>query len=332
MMINDHPGARAVDAEPIPTLWAITSYFNPMRYVRRPLNYRIFRSKLRVPLVTVELARERSGFQLAPGDADILLQVTGEDLLWQKERLLNLALAALPRECREVAWLDCDIVIDGDGWASRVRDALAGVPLLQPFARFYDLPPDADPDLPDLGLAQRTGASFARRLAEAGSATEVLRTSANDPHRDYKLGLAWAARRALLDDHGLYDACILGGGDRALLFAALGRFDLQDKLHMNERQTAHYLAWARPFFEAVRGVVGHVDATVLHLWHGDRTGRKYRARHAEFARFAFDPFSDIALDEQGCWRWTTKNEEMRAYLRNYFEARREDGESAMSNE
>ena len=37
-------------------LWAITSYFNPVGYQRRLENYRIFRQRLTVPLVTVELS------------------------------------------------------------------------------------------------------------------------------------------------------------------------------------------------------------------------------------------------------------------------------------
>jgi hypothetical protein len=37
-------------------LWAVTSYFNPMKYQRRRANYRLFRERLGVPLLTVELA------------------------------------------------------------------------------------------------------------------------------------------------------------------------------------------------------------------------------------------------------------------------------------
>ena len=36
-------------------LWAITCYFNPIGHRRRLSNYRVFRRRLNVPLVTVEL-------------------------------------------------------------------------------------------------------------------------------------------------------------------------------------------------------------------------------------------------------------------------------------
>ena len=45
-------------------LWAITCYFNPVGYRRRLENYRMFRQRLKVPLVAVELSFDEK-FQLA---------------------------------------------------------------------------------------------------------------------------------------------------------------------------------------------------------------------------------------------------------------------------
>jgi hypothetical protein len=83
-------------------LWPITSYFNPIGYRRRLSNFRAFRERLNVPLVAVELTYG-SDFELQEQDADILIQLRGGTVLWQKERLLNLALQALPTHCRKVA-------------------------------------------------------------------------------------------------------------------------------------------------------------------------------------------------------------------------------------
>ena len=82
-------------------LWAITSYFNPAGYRRRLANFRAFRARLSVPLVAVELAYGPE-FELKAGDADILVQIRGRDVMWQKERLLNLALRSLPDSCANV--------------------------------------------------------------------------------------------------------------------------------------------------------------------------------------------------------------------------------------
>ena len=313
-------------AEGSSTLWAITSYFNPVGYARRLANYREFRRRLKVPLVTVELARDRATLQLRPDDADRLVQLTGEDRLWQKERLLNVALRALPPDCGEVAWLDCDVVLDAEDWPRRVGDALSRFTLVQPFAGFREVPPHAGAWEPPAGAAWKGGDAFGRRLADGVPIDELFRRGVGHRlARGHAVGFAWAARRGLLERHGLYDGCILGSGDKAIAIAALGRFDLLDRLEMNARQTAHFRSWAEPFFADVRGDIGYADATLFHLWHGELKLRRYRRRHEEFKRFGFDPAVDIAIDAQGAWRWTTANSEMRAYVANYFDARNEDG-------
>jgi hypothetical protein len=104
-------------------LWGITSFFNPAGFDSRRANYRTFRSRLNVPLLTVELSFA-DGFELQPTDAEILLQISGGDVMWQKERLLNLALAALPPDCDLVAWLDCDVIFGSSDWPERARQQL----------------------------------------------------------------------------------------------------------------------------------------------------------------------------------------------------------------
>src|SRR5690349_10101249 len=94
------PLGSDVSSVPRSRLWAITSYFNPLDYRRRRQNYRAFRERLPLPLLTVELAYRSP--ELAAGDADLLVQLRGRDVMWQKERLLNIAVARLPPECDRV--------------------------------------------------------------------------------------------------------------------------------------------------------------------------------------------------------------------------------------
>jgi hypothetical protein len=252
--------------------------------------------------------------------------VTGEDGLWQKERLLNLALRALPAGCDRVAWLDCDVVIASSDWAPRVHAALDRFPLVQAFRRFHELDAAAPTDDLSPAIAIGGGESFAHRPA-CGETVEQLFSPGrgNRIQREMTVGLAWAAHRALLDRHGFYDACVVGGGDKAIISAALGRYESMSSLDANERQMGHDLRWARPFFSDVRGRIGSVDAEVYHLWHGDLSFRKHRARHRQFARFSFDPFVDIALDARGGWRWNSDKPEMHTYVSEYLASRREDG-------
>ena len=164
-------------------------------------------------------------------------------------------------------------------------------------------------------------------VAEGVAAADLL-VSAAGRRRRASNGLAWASRRDVLDVHGLYDGCILGSGDRAILCAALGAFEQCTRaLRMNGRQEQHYLAWARPYFDTVRGRIGYIPGRVLHLWHGEVADRRFGMRDQGLEAFGFDPFSDIALDAHDCWRWSSDKKDMHAFIRRYFETRDEDGPS-----
>ena len=308
-------------------LWAITSYFNPMRYRRRLANYRTFRENLKVPLLTVELSfGGEEEFDLQEGEADILIQLRGRDVLWQKERLLNVGLGALPSECTKVVWLACDVIFSEDGWAEEVSGLLDEFVLVQPFSRVHHLPADLA-----LGEAWPEAAEFSQASTASAVAlgmstrTSLIRAHERKPGTCVN-GFAWAARRELLDEHGFYDACIVGGGDRAMAAAAYGIFDEMMWLQsMNERQEKYYLAWAKPYFESVGGAVSVADYNLFHLWHGEMRDRRYGERHEGLGRFQFDPYEDIAIDENGSWRWASDKPQMHHYVREYFASRREDG-------
>jgi hypothetical protein len=308
----------------VSTLWAITAYFNPARYARRLANYRVFREHLAVPLVAVELAFE-DDFQLAGGDAEILIQLRSGDLMWQKERLLNLALEALPPRCRNVAWLDCDVVFGSDDWAARAERRLEEVPLLQPFRQARYLteeatagtfhPEDARSDRLSIACLSASGVPVTNWLNVPGGRRPLP-----------AVGLAWAARRAVLERHPFYDACIIGGGDRAMIAAADGTpREFAESRHMRGSFLVHYLRWASSFRTEGVDANRFIDGEVFHLWHGTTRNRAYTDRHEGLSRFAFDPLRDIAMSENGTWRWSSDKPEMHAYVRDYLLSRREDG-------
>jgi len=306
-------------------LWAITSYFNPVGYASRLHNYRIFRANLAPPLAAVELSLNGQ-FELRRDDAEIVVQIAGGDVLWQKERLLNVALGRLPADCDQVAWLDCDVIFAAQDWAERADHALREFHLIQLFRERCNLSRGARASSEDNSACDSISESVAYKFAIGKAQADDFRQSDAPLARNSTTGLAWAARRDLLEVHGLYDACILGSGDRAILCAAMGIFDYGvDAVGMRGRQIEHYLVWAEPFSRAVGGRVSFVDGRVLHLWHGDLKNRRYALRHEALGRFGFDPFTDIVLDPSGCWRWNGSKAEMHEYVRSYFESRKEDG-------
>ncbi|MEJ2237507.1 MAG: hypothetical protein P8X82_04355 [Gemmatimonadales bacterium] len=304
-------------------MWAITSYFNPASYRRKYENYLAFRRALEVPLVAVELVYGTDP-ELSENDAEILIQISGRDVLWQKERLLNVALEAVPSSATSVAWLDCDVLFERPDWAALTDESLKHHVLVQPFSEVFEMPMGGDSRTSayDRKMAVHCGTAIAKRLGEDLSGTSIFELGPSIRSS----GLAWAARREVLDTVGFYDSCILGGGDRALVAAAVGDFDSPAQhWQWNPRQVAHFREWAECFFTAVQGRIGFVEGPLIHLWHGDPEERRYRQRLLDLAAFDFDPFIDIAIGEGGCWRWNTPKEELRSYAARYFEERREDG-------
>ncbi|MGK7943573.1 MAG: hypothetical protein AB4058_03810 [Microcystaceae cyanobacterium] len=97
---------------------AVTSYFNPLKYRSRKRNYLFFKNQLSIPLLTVEWS-PNGQFDLTEKDADFLIQLSSGDLMWQKERLLNLAFSQVPDHFKYVAWLDSDIVFLDQDWVKK---------------------------------------------------------------------------------------------------------------------------------------------------------------------------------------------------------------------
>jgi hypothetical protein len=306
-------------------LWAITAFYNPARYWTRRNNYQVFRKRLELPLLTVELSFDGQ-FELAPDDAEILILKADGDVMWQKERLLNIALDNLPPECQAVVWLDCDVIFQQVDWANQVCHLLEKFPLLQPYSVVHQLPRGISPEQ---WVAKPTGfarPSVAWLISQGMPVAECLGNPAAQYPAIRTPGHAWAARRDLLEQHRFYDACIIGGGDTVFACAAYGMAEALPKLHAdNQLVFQHYLSWTGPFFESVQGQVSLIEGDLLHLWHGEVNDRRVRQRHHDMATFQFDPAMDIALTENDCWRWNSPKWTMHEYVANYFFARNEDG-------
>ena len=70
-----------------------------------------------------------------PAGPDVI-QVRGPDVLWQKERLLNIAVSRLPARARKVAWLDGDLLFADPDWAGETARLLDDEP--EVFAQYWE--------------------------------------------------------------------------------------------------------------------------------------------------------------------------------------------------
>ncbi len=316
-------------------MWGITTYFNPARYASRLANYRAFRAASAaqgLPMVTVEMTVDGQPGLEAGVDAEILVTKKSSEVLWHKERLLNAALEALPPECEYVCWIDADVVFERNDWVAASIAALQDNVVIQPFANVIKLPQGRTPaEFPSTRIGLLGGGrSRIRRGKQNGQYTPSFASRLKSPIRRYSgtTGFAWCAQRGVLDRHGFYDRCIVGGGDREIALACvLPTAKVPDKLWRihNAGLRADIAPWHDAFFADVNGRLGGIDGAIHHLWHGDPANRSYEVRHEILEKYAFDPQADLVSDENGCWKWAPGREALADAIKGYLTSRKEDG-------
>lgn len=320
---------------------AVCAYFNPLGLRSRRENFRRFHAGLAqagVPLLVVELAFDDAPHQL--DEANDVIRVRSQDVMWHKERLLNLGIAELLRRgYRKIAWLDADIAFDEpEHWPWFVAAELERATLCQVFEHALALQ-ERGPPVP--------GTSAVAYLAEVGEATLQL---AMPPSRRRPLGqplglsgYGWGARAELLREVSLYDAGVVGGGDKMLFLAAAKRREERWRevleatvrapfqrcqrcgtLPRSEAYEQHFKDWAERWRKAIGGRLSFAANDLRTFFHGDWNRRSYLNRREILLRHLYDPLTDIAVDEDGCWRWASDKPELHREVRGYFAARDED--------
>ncbi|QEH38554.1 hypothetical protein OJF2_71570 [Aquisphaera giovannonii] len=298
----------------------ITTYFNPVGYRTRRENYRLFVESLEaqgVPLLTVELAFDDDPFEL-PASSSVL-HLRGRSRLWMKERLINAAVSRLPDRCTACAWLDCDLLFGDAGWLPMLAERLEDADIVQLFGRVVHLPPG------HRRYAGRSLGDDVGLVAQAAGAPDWLARRRAGELPFAVPGFAWAARRSLLSDAGLYDRSILGNGDSILADCL---YDSTGLYHYSSMATAAMTedadAWCRRVRQGRAPRIDHLPIDVYHLWHGSFEDRRYCARDEILLRHDFDPRRDLVL-EGDLYEWGSDKPGLHADVAAYFSARREDG-------
>ncbi|WP_448203907.1 hypothetical protein [Azospirillum sp. sgz302134] len=316
-------------------LWGVAAYFNPAGAPVMRDNLALFGRRVRdqgLKLLIVELAFADAPFTLPDDCADLLVRRRSGAVLWQKERLLNIGVESLPPSCDKVVWLDADILFENDGWVGETARLLESFSVVQPYDTACWLPRGTRTLPQDLPFGLGEGQCLPGMAAALAGCADRRRALA-DYFMHGHTGFAWAARRAILDRHGLYDRSVLGGGDVAIAHAIYGDNDFWRGLNPYCRQltrpmVASIAEWSRRFHEDVQGRVHHTPGRVLHLWHGSIAGRKYVDRAAILKDNAYDPATDVALDVTldggGCLRWASDKPDLHERVRGYFALRASD--------
>jgi hypothetical protein len=242
-----------------------------------------------------------------------VLHLRGGDVMWQKERLLQLGAERLVEEgFASIAFLDADVIFDREDWPAAVQAALD---------------------------RYRVVHCFKESRVEYSDEVPVVGTSAVKNYRENgsmagRVGYAWAMRAEVFLAAGLYQHGVVGGGDSMLFIGALGLANVDGEAasrlephgfiqRAGPAMLSHYRAWASRFVAASAGEVGYADLNLESLEHGARRDRQYAARQALL--MGFDPTREVAEGEAGAFVWTAEGERLREPVAEYFRSRNEDG-------
>jgi hypothetical protein len=267
-------------------LWCITSYFNPLGYRSKIANFKIFQHRLRAQgtnLFVVECGASDKDFVLQNYvPRNCLLQVKSQNVIWQKERLLNLAVKYLPDSCDKVAWFDCDVYLQDDGWVAKASAMLEQYKVIQLYDRRF--------------LLNKDGTIYTKEGRHLrGWMSQIEHTGQYDGGHP---GYAWAARRDLLKQCPLYDRCITGVGD---FLYACAVCNMYKNLIGDD-----FLEWADKIAIAVNGSVSYLPGNIFHLYHGPYEKRNYLKAVQTIGASDFDPKTDLKVNKHGCLEWATQ--------------------------
>jgi hypothetical protein len=270
-------------------------------------NYERFANAIQAPLFMVELSYDGEFI------VDGATRITGtrdSQLLWQKERLLNIAEESVPAEFDAIAWVDADVLLRNDDWPAQTLDMLSRCHVGQVWSHSEELKGDnAYAIRPSCCYAYSAGADDFFDLGR------------------YHPGFAWAMRRSTWTAlGGLMVTNVVGNGDTHMCRGWFNQGLWTDRL-VSQDWMASNDTWRDKAHATTQSRVGCVSGTVTHLWHGDRTNRKYVDRLSYLGNSEYDPNTDLEL-KNGLLSWTkfariTKPEMIRKVAR-YFEERQTD--------
>lgn len=286
-------------------LWAITTFFNPCGHSPRKLdNFQRFAEGVRsqgAKLLVVECGFPDNGptlWEIPREWTDRTVRTFSYSHLWQKERLLNHGLEALPDDCQHFAWIDADVLFENPHWVHDTIEALQNHTIVQLFEESRD-----EQTQPSIPVAQKTNSD--RHLI------------AGHP------GYAWAARREGFP--GFYDKAVSGGGDTILAWAIYGHAGLwpgygRAENYFSKAQLSDIIQWTAEFHAWSQADIGHVQGAIRHLPHGAKEYRRYLERLLVLKENEFDPETDLKL-VAGVWEWNSNKAAMHERIFQYFQER-----------
>lgn len=280
-------------------LRCITCYFNINNSIKVKENFIEFRKKFNAPLSVVELAFDDQPFWI---DDSIKIRGNKSNLMWQKERLINIGIESLPSKVDKVAWIDSDIIFEDLNWFKKTENALDNVPVAQLFSSVYEENASGDP------VNNGTGYAYQKKQQYF-----------DNP----KYGLAWAANRSVIPN-GINDFSIVGLSDIYQVLEWSGEWDSYYYRLMTNKHRKELFEKGFSNFILVKDEIGFIPGRIKHLPHGSLKNRNYTNNQTILQTYDFSIEEDIHLDENNLWQWKSNKIELQSSVANIFYTRGED--------
>ena len=230
------------------------------------------------------------------------IKINGNEnnVMWQKERLLNIAINSLSDDVDAVCWIDADLIFENPNWYEETKQLLQKHQFVQLFQQVDYLG--------STGEVERSVKSY----AEVQQLKQDVYAAP---------GGAWAARIDALPN-GIFDSDIIGGSDAKFLTGIV-----KDQSYLKKFYTAlqfeNTTSWQEQQQKLIETTVGVCSGNIKHLWHGEKANRNYN-RRIEILKNNNFCNEDITIDENGLWSWNSNKPELHRDLAEYFSRRKED--------
>lgn len=289
-------------------LAVITCHFNWAGFSRPKQNLLRFIRQMRaarIPVYGVEaylpgcnpVTKNFHGWKQVEADPD-------SQVMFQKERMLNMAERLVPESFTKIAWLDADIFFGNKDWHVETSVLLEHFGFVQPFetAVWTDM----------------DGAELFRKPS-------TLRLKGGLPLHSHP-GFAMAATRDFwVHAGGLFEHLIVGNGDVGVVTAILDK-SLPSTQTYSPQLFARYVEWnTKVAAFAKRKGFRFTKGTIWHEWHGSLANRKYIERNRLLLEFLPEY---AAHGDNGLMTWQPGTpRELIENVRAYFFNRQEDSTS-----
>lgn len=302
-------------------LYVITPIFNPFGFQSRYRLYANFKKEMEeagAKLFTIEAAFGDQPFRVTSPDNPMNAQLRTNQILWHKERLINLAkerILHLVPDARFFGWFDADITFANPDWLAESVHKLTHLAVIQPFSEAINLNSKEEYmwNCPSSFKSFIEGRGYHQRPP-----LPVSYTYKGHP------GLAWCATREALDAlGGLYESCVAGSADTIMSNALKGDYTVYLPAPPSQGMQTSMAAWQKKA-ERLKGKIGFTRGALLHHWHGRSESRGYEKRWSILSFHQFDPTTDLRTDEHGLFRWAGNKPQLEDDIRLSLGSRNED--------